>query len=177
MINNNTKIGFDAENRPVVVYHKHDAAGNTQLYNARYETNRWVVHQTSSWNTRWNFGGGGTLVFEIEVMPLKVQPDGSLTQEWYHARQGGWGAFRLDPNTLAAAATIEPPRPYPRALDQVMSTTPGMVVRWAEDAGAGPEPNVQYLLRWETLESNRDMPRDPIPPATRLRVYGIRRGP
>ena len=114
-------------------------------------------------------------MFEIEVVEAKLQPDGTLTQEWYHARNGGWGAFRLDETTLASTATIPPPRPYPPSLDQVQSTTAGMVVRWAEDTGAGPDPNVHYMLRWETLPSNRDMPRDPIPPPTRLRLYGIRR--
>ena len=175
MINNNTKIGFDAQHRPIVAYHKFDAAGNTQLYNARFEDGRWVPRQTSSWGYRWAFGGNGTLVFEIEVEPAKRQPDGSLTQEWYHARHGGWGAFRLDETTLASTAMIEPPRPYPRALDQVQSTTAGMAVRWAEDGGAGPDPAVRYFLRWETLPSNRDMPRDPVPPPTRLRLYGVAR--
>ena len=173
MINNNTKVGFDSQNRAVVVYHKYDSAGNTQLYNARFEGGRWVRYQTSMWTTRWNFGGNGTLVFEIEVAGVKVQPDGTLTQDWYHARNGGWGAFRLDETNLRATATIERPLPYPRALDTPQSTTAGMVVRWAPDTGAGPNANVHYLLRWETLESNRDMPRDPIPPATRLRLYGF----
>jgi hypothetical protein len=174
MINNNTKIGFDAQNRPIVAYHKYAAGGYTQLFNARFEGGRWVTHQTSHWTYRWAFGGTGTLVFEIEVMPAKLQPNGNLTQEWYHAQNGGWGAFRLDPTTLAASATIPPPLPYPAALAQVQSTTAGMVVRWAADSGAGPDPSLLYLLRWETLESNRDMPRATIPPPTKLRLYGIR---
>jgi hypothetical protein len=174
MINNNTKIGFDAQNRALVAYHKYDAAGNTQLYNARFEGGRWVVHQTSDWTYRWMFGGQGTLVFEIEVEEAKLQPDGSLTQEWYHDQYGGWGAFQLDPTTLHATATIPPPRPYPTALDTPESTTPGMVVRWQQDTGAGPDPGLAYMLRWETLDSNRDMPRATIPPPTRLRLYGIR---
>ena len=173
MINNNTKVGFDSQNRAVVVYHKYDSAGNTQLYNARFEGGRWVRYQTSMWTTRWSFGGNGTLVFEIEVAGVKVQPDGTLTQDWYHARNGGWGAFRVDETNLRATATIERPLPYPRALDTPQSTTAGMVVRWAPDTGAGPNANIHYLLRWETLESNRDMPRDPIPPPTRLRLYGF----
>ena len=112
-------------------------------------------------------------MFEIEVEPVVLQANGTLTQEWYHAKNGGWGAFRLDETTLAASATIDPPRPYPKSLAPVQSTTPGMVVRWAEDSGAPPAGDVHYLLRWETLESNRDMARDPIPPPTRLRLYGI----
>jgi hypothetical protein len=173
MINNNTKVGFDSQNRAVIVYHKYDGAGNTQLFNARWENGRWMRYQTSAWTTRWAFSGQGTLVFEIEVEGVKIQPDGSLTQEWYHARNGGWGAFRLDPATLRSTATIPRPLPYPRELDVPVSTTPEMVVRWATGTGTGPDPSRRYMLRWETLPSNRDMPRSPIPPATRLRLYAF----
>ncbi|HEX9621447.1 MAG TPA: BNR repeat-containing protein [Polyangiaceae bacterium] len=174
MINNNTKFGFDAENRPVIVYHKYDSSGNTQLYNARFESGEWVAHQATNWDYRWDFGGGGTLVFEIEVEGIEVQSDGSVTQRYYHAQYGGWGALRLDPVTLAAIETIDPPLPYPAALDMPESTTAGMVTRWQADTGAGPDPSVSYMLRWETLESNRDEPRDTTPPPTRLRLYGFR---
>jgi len=174
IINNNTKIGFDAQNRPIVAYHKNDAAGNTQLFNARFENGAWVPHQASQWNYKWAFGGTGTLVFVIQVFEPKLQPDGSLVQTWYHAQYGGFGAFRLDPTTLATIATIPPPLTYPRELDTPQSTTPGMVVRWQADTGSGPDPKVLYMLRWETLESNRDMPRSPIPPPTRLRLYAVR---
>jgi hypothetical protein len=174
IVNNNTKVGFDDQNRPVIAYHKYDAAGNTQLYNARLENGRWVVHQTSDWTTRWTVAGMGTLVFQVQVEELHVQRDGTLTEEWYNSSYGGWGAFRLDPTTLQTTATIDPPRPYPRALDTPESTTAGMVVRWAQDSGKGPDPQVLYMLRWETLESNNDMPRATIPPPTRLRLLGVR---
>ena len=55
----------------------------------------------------------------------------------------------------------------------MQSTTAGMHVRWADDAGAGPDPAILYMLRWETLDSNRDMATSPIPPPTRLRLYGF----
>jgi len=179
MINNNTKVGFDAQNRPIVAYHKYDADGNTQLYNARFEDGAWVSHRTTSWDYRWDFGGGGTLVFEIEVEPVVAAADGTLTQRYYHARapqaadNGGYGALRLNPETLEAEAEIDPPLPYPRELDTPESATPNMVTRWREDDGAPADPGVVYLLRWETLPSNRDEPRDTIPPPTMLRVYGF----
>ncbi|HEY6726772.1 MAG TPA: BNR repeat-containing protein [Polyangiaceae bacterium] len=176
MINNNTKVGFDAENRPIIAYHKYDADGNTQLYNARLEDGVWVSHRTSNWDYRWEFGGGGTVVFEIEVEPVVAAADGTLTQRYYHAEYGGYGAFRLDPETLAAEAEIEPPLPYPRELDTPESATPEMVTRWQEDTGVSPEPGVVYLLRWETLPSNRDEPRSTIPPPTQLRVYAFATG-
>jgi hypothetical protein len=175
MINNNTKVGFDAQDRPIVAYHKFDSAGNTQLYNARYEGGRWVTHKTSSWNYRWAFSGQGTLVFQIQVEPVKVDAAGNLTQRWYHAQYGGWNAFALDPTTLAATAMLGRSLPYPASLETVQSTTAGMQVRWAEDAGAGPDASIRYMLRWETLDSNRDMPRSPIPAPTRLRLYAFKK--
>ena len=176
MINNNTKVGFDAQNRPIVAYHKFDSAGNTQLYNARYEGGRWVAHKTSSWSYRWAFSGQGTLVFQIQVEPVKVDAAGNLTQRWYHAQYGGWNAFALDPTTLAATAMLGRSLPYPASLETVQSTTAGMHVRWADDAGAGPDPAILYMLRWETLDSNRDMATSPIPPpdaAAPLRVQEV----
>jgi len=173
LINNNTKIGFDAENRPIVAYQKYDASGATQLYDARLEGGRWVSHRVSNWTYRWAFGGTGSLVFEIQVIEPKLQPNGDLTQEWFHARYGGWGAFRLDPTTLASVAQIPAPRPYPIGLDQPQSTTAGMEVHWAQDSGTGADPRVRYMLRWETLPENRDQPRAVIPPATKLRLYAI----
>jgi BNR repeat-containing family member len=175
MINNNTKVGFDAQNRPIVAYHKFDSAGNTQLYNARFENGKWVPHKTSSWTYRWAFSGQGTLVFEIQVEPVKVDAAGNLTQRWYHAQYGGWNAFALDPTTLAATTMLGRSLPYPVSLETVESTTAGMHVRWQDDSGAGPDPTILYMLRWETLDSNRDMPRSPIPPPTRLRLYGFKK--
>jgi len=174
MINNNTKVGFDAQNRAIVAYHKFDAAGNTQLYNARFEGGRWVTHQTSMWNYRWAFGGQGTLVFEIEVEPVTVD-GGMLKQRWFHDQYGGWGAFALDPTTLASTASLGRSLPYPVSLETVESTTAGMGVRWQDDSGAGPDSSILYMLRWETLDSNRDMARNPpYPPPTHLRLYGFR---
>jgi hypothetical protein len=174
MINNNTKIGFDAQKRVLLAYQKYDANGYTQIYNARLENGAWAHHQASSWTYRWVFGGQGTLVFDIVVEPATLQSNGQLTQLWYHAQYGGWGGFQLNPTTLTTMATIPPPLPYPQALNTPTSPTPGMVVNWAFDAGAGPDPNVLYMLRWESLPANRDMPQATVPPPTRLRLYGIR---
>jgi hypothetical protein len=175
MINNNTKVGFDAEGRPVVAYHKFDEGGATQLYNARLEGGSWVTYQTSDWDYRWEFGGEGTLEFPIELEGVVAQPDGSLTQRYFHSEYGGVGAFRLDPETLAAVEDIEPPLPYPKELDIPTSPVPEMGVRWKSDFGADVTDDVAYLLRWETLPSNRDMPRVPVPAPTELRLYGFRR--
>jgi hypothetical protein len=175
MINNNTKVGFDSQNRPVVIYHKFDAQGNTQLYNARVENGKWVTHQTTTWGYRWYFSGMFTLEFQIEVDGVKSYPTGELKQLYYHKQYGGWGGLLLNETTLAATQQIAPPFPYPPQLATVESTTPNMMVRWWADAGTSPDPDIYYMMRWETLPPNGDQPRDVEPPSTMLRVYGFKR--
>lgn len=181
MINNNTKVGFDPDNRAVITYHKFDSPGGaTQLYNARFENGAWVVHQTTHrWGYRWAFQGGGTLIFPIEFEGVRTLRDGTLVQRYFHAyelnvdRKVGWGTFLIDPETLEAVEVIEQPLPYPRELDPPESPFVGMASRWAADMGISPDPDIFYMARWETLDSNRDQPREIIPPPTMLRVYAF----
>jgi len=184
MINNNTRVGFDSQGQPIIAYHKFDngTSGNTQLYEARFENGAWASHRATSWTYRWAFGGTGTLVFQIEIDEgPKLLADGRLIQNFYHSQYGGQGTLVLDPTTLQAAQTLNPPlRPYPLALDTPESAykdpvnSDAMVVRWQEDSGAGPDSSIKYMLRWETLPSNADQARANTPPATKLRLYGFK---
>ena len=174
MINGNTQIGFDAKNRPVIGYHKFDAQGKTQLFNARREAGGWHIYQTSDWDYRWEFRGGGTIRFEIHVGPVVAGPDGSLTRTWQHVKYGS-DNWKLDPQTLKPVGKAPPCKSgLPRGFARVESTWPGMEVRSAADLGAGDNSKVRHVLRWETLPSNRDRPRSgPLPPPTMLRLYQI----
>jgi BNR repeat-containing family member len=174
MINGNTKVGFDAEGRPVISYHKFDAQGTTQLYNARRETGGWRIYQTSDWDYRWEFQGGGTMRFEIGFGPVVTGPDGSLTQTWQHVKHGS-GNWKLDPQTLKPVGKAPRSSRLPKSFSRVESAWSGMEVRTAADQGLSDEPQVRYVLRWETLPSNRDQPRpEPLPPPTMLRLYEVR---
>jgi hypothetical protein len=135
----------------------------------------WRIYQTSDWDYRWEFQGGGSIPFEIGFGPVVVGPDGSLTQTWHHAKHGS-GSWKLNPETLKPVGKAPPCRSgLPKGFSRVESAWPGMEVRTAADLGAGDDPKVRYVLRWETLPSNRDQPRpSPLPPPTMLRLYQVR---
>jgi len=173
MLNGNTKLGFDTQGRPVIAYHKFDADGNTQLYNARREADGWKIYQTSDWHYRWGFSGGGSIVAEIRVGPVTVEPDGSLSQSYRHAKHGA-GAWRLDEETLKPIGPAPRRDGLPKAISKVESPQPGMRVQIAADLGTPEESGTRYILRWETLPRNRDRPHpgDPPPPSM-LRVYKL----
>jgi len=173
MINGNTRIGFDSNKRPVISYHKFDKDGMTQVYNARLENGRWKIYQTSDWNYRWYFQGGGCIHFEINVSGVILKKGGYLTQSYRHDKYGA-GTWKLDENMLKPTGEAEKKPAWPRELNKLESDFAGMQVKWSRDAGGDRDSNVQYLLRWETLGVNRDRPREKVPKPTMLRLYKLR---
>ncbi|MEA2068082.1 MAG: BNR repeat-containing protein [Verrucomicrobiota bacterium] len=167
MLNGNGKIGFDFQNRVILTYHKFDENGNTQIYNARWENGAWAIHRTTNWDYRWYFSGGGSIITEVNIGTVE-QIDGELRLPWSHIIEGS-GEFILDETTLWGARYIARRR-WPSEIGSVRSTFPEMRVklRWDTNRDSG------YILRWEALPNNRDLPRDPpYPDPSLLEVYKI----
>jgi hypothetical protein len=176
---NRGQIGFDSQNRPIITYHKHDstvAGGYTQCYNARLENGNWVVYKTTSWPYRWQFGGGGSLVIQIQLGPVTRRADGKLTQ-WYSHWVLGKGVMVLNEATLKPD-TVLPDAYWPKALDTayrvVNSTSTGsplqMQVNWLS-VRSNTNASVVHALRWETWPENADAARAVSPPAGELKYY------
>ncbi|MFT5090898.1 MAG: hypothetical protein ACI906_000458 [Candidatus Latescibacterota bacterium] len=177
LINMCQSLGFDAANRPIVSYHKHDDNGNTQAYAARLEEDRWAIYKLSDWDYRWNFGGNGSITAEIRLGGAKISEDGFLSMNWWHIEKGA-GIWKLDETSLKVVGTYPESHPeLPPELSQVELNYSGMRVRTTSErstADAAAEPGVdRYLLRWETLDTNRDQPRDEIPPPSMLHLYAL----
>ena len=187
IINSSGRVGFDARNQVVIAYHKYDAAGNTQMYLARFENGVWRRYQASRWEHRWDFGRGGSITFELRHGHV-VPAGGQFVIPVQHVKYGS-GVWEIDPATMAFT-TVGPARDsgLPATLTRVRSTFPGLEVRWAEDLRDGPNaarflPNLAasthdpvQLLRWETLDFHRDQPRaPPWPEAAMLQVVELSR--
>src|SRR5690606_4845932 len=169
LINMTFNLGFDTANRPVVVYHRYDEGGKSQAYVARPAAAQapWQITQVSAWDFRWQFGGGGSLNAEVQLgAPRLSGADASLAIDYLNP--AGKGRWLLDSRTLATLRTIPPPAPIlPAALQTTRAATPGMEVQTIQTRHAGR----RWVLRWETLPRNRDLPRKETPPPTELRLY------
>lgn len=173
MINGNVRLGFDDRRRVTISYHKNDAAGHTQPWNARLEAGAWKRYQITDWPYRWDFGGGGALPVEISLGPVQREPDGRLTQRFRHIKFGS-GTWLIDRQTLRAIGMVKLER-LPPELGKVEGAFPGLKVNWAEDSGTSGRRDARFVLRWETLEANRDRPREgALPPPSMLRVFLIK---
>ncbi|MFP6584907.1 MAG: BNR repeat-containing protein [Candidatus Hydrogenedentota bacterium] len=174
VINGNVRLGFDAQNRVTVAYHKYDENGFTQTYLARRENDEWKKYRITDWDYRWNFSGNGSIgTFEVGVHPLEVE-NGRPVLAWRHAKFGSQ-RWRLDADTLKPVERLpNPPSKIPAELRKVRSTFPGVGVRFRDDSGRAESDGVTYVLRWETLGANRDRPRaKPWPAPSTLQVIRI----
>jgi hypothetical protein len=173
-INGLVKLGFDSQKRPVVSYTKYDKNGKSQLYCSRREKSGWKVYQVSSWDWRWEFGGGGTIAFEVNVGVVESAGAGRLKLV-YGTKGHGSGVLVLDEKTLKVIKTLPPPEGYPKSLRPVRLKFPELQVKWASDLGKPAAAGTRYALRWETLGPNRDKPRtEPLPPASELWLYKLK---
>ncbi len=172
MINESTVVGFDGSGRVIVSYHKFDASGFTQIYNARNENGTWAIYQTSNWDYRWYFSGGGTIENEIDLGPVTVGADGQLLQGYKHPRHGQ-GVWVLDEATLKPVTTFLGGTQLLGVSAVPQTKFSGMAVRWKADTGATPPEGPQFFLRWEAQPVNRDRERKTIPPPTSLKLYEL----
>ncbi len=177
LINMTQSLGFDAEKRPIVSYHKHDDNGNTQAYAARLEKDQWAIYQLSDWDYRWAFSGNGSIGAEIRLGGVQIRESGFLSLSWWHIKKGA-GVWKLDEASLAVVGAYPESRPeLPPELSRVELDYPGMLVRTTSGRvtdDAAIEPGIdRYVLRWATLGANRDQPRDEIPPPSELQLYAL----
>ncbi len=171
IINSSGKVGFDGSGNVVISYHKYDAAGNTQLYFARFENDAWKFYQATDWKYRWEFSGGGSLSFEISHGALEAK-NGQLSIQVSHIKEGS-GMYRVDPASLKLTEKLKSDNAMPSAFAKVTSQFPGMKINWATDLGESGDGKI-YQLRWETLPQNRDRPRpQPWPEPSMLQVIGL----
>lgn len=170
LINMTYTLGFDAGQRPVVVYHRYDAAQRSQAYAARPGTGTgWDVRQISAWDFCWAFSGGGSIASDVTLGAPHRERDGSLLVD-FSTRAAGSGRWRLRGDSLERMETLPPAASaLPAELRRVQTATPGLQVQMLTSRAGGR----RWVLRWETLGRNRDKPRAEAPPPTELRLYEL----
>ncbi|MCX7727319.1 MAG: BNR repeat-containing protein, partial [Chitinispirillaceae bacterium] len=166
LINMDFWISWDRKNRAVVTYHKYDDNDISQIFNTRWEENRWIIYQTSNWkNFKWNLDREGSLSHDIAATPLSVDENGELVQDYVYL-SSQLRRWILDETTLKPRVDTLyiPPEPM-KVLYNVESTFPGMQVNFIKEG--------EYYIRWETMPINQDKPRSEgtYPSSSELRLY------
>jgi hypothetical protein len=185
-INNNVKLGFDPQNRPIVAYHKFDPDGNTQVYVSRYEETEWIPYQVSNWkNFRWDFGGFGALPgFKVRIGKPESLPDGNIRLPVQ--REGDRSLFILDGSSLELLEIQDAPPRFPSIIAEVLSsgkvsldprdvTGDQLAFRTRSTNGFHESPDEVFYITWEAQAPFRDQARDGIPPPSTLFLHQLKK--
>jgi len=176
IINGGHKLFIDSQENPVIFYHKSDAAGHMQIYAARPKDGKWRSGVLTYWEKPVPFSGRGSMGFVgIRISDASRVNEDTLILNYSHKDHGS-GHLLVDEKTLKRSRKQGSVRPdYPLEIRQVQSDFPGMQVQRSEDIGVSPDDDVRYLIRWESLGSNRDRPRQPpLPEPDTLELYKLR---
>ncbi|AHF89982.1 hypothetical protein OPIT5_06860 [Opitutaceae bacterium TAV5] len=160
ILNGSGKVGFDKENRVLVIWHKFDANGNTQLYLGRSENGNWRITQLTKWEYRWEPRGGGSISTDVRHSEPRYDPKVGFYVATNHVKYGNaiWG-LNLDSFSLGKRISVNHlSNQLPNELSAITTPYEGMQRRMSEDLGTPPSGK-RYILRWETLPPNRDQPR------------------
>jgi hypothetical protein len=173
IINLAAKMLLDQHENPVFVYHKYDSAGNLQLYIAQISEDQWNYHQITDWNYRWEFKGRGSINREVILKNFLNRDDGYYEVGFWHL-QYGHGTILLDQNFKPAGQVLKP-EPFITTLD-LEGEFKELTMQSSNDIGESPDPGTRYMLKWETLNRNRDRPREgPLPEPSTLYLYKLGR--
>jgi hypothetical protein len=166
LMNGNTRLGFDGAGNPVISYHKLDERGFTQVFVARHRHGTWERKQVTAWPGAWLASGTGSIPYPIRVHPIRPDGCGRLIQRYWHEDQGDVNLI-LDSETLTPVGQTGNLDP---AMVRWRTPAEGRRVNWSRDRGECNGIAAPYILRWESLEANRDKARNEVVEPEMLRV-------
>lgn len=172
IINLAAKMVLDKNNNPVFTYHKYDKEGNLQFYTAKIQNKKWIYTQITDWDYRWLFEGNGSINSEVIIKGFTKRDDKKYEVDYWHIKYGN-GTILLN-DKFEAIGKVLKTEPFGSNL-QLEGTFPGLLIRTTGDIGTPPDKNSRYVLKWETINRNRDKPREkPWPEPSQLYLYKLK---
>lgn len=173
LINMTFNLGFDDQDRPVVVYHRYDEGGKSQIFAARPTGPGmpWTVQQISDWDFRWNFSGWGSMNPEVVLGSPRWSPEeNAILVDFVTMHTPASGRLKVDGKNLLPLASL-PPAPDVLPPDEMSPAGdfPGLIVQTAVSRDSG----TRWVLRWETLPIKQDEARETVPPPSELKLFRL----
>ncbi len=174
ILNGQHRLGFDAQNKPMISYYKYDAKGDTQIFLVRKTPTGWKSSQVSNWKgSRLELDRQGSLANNISVSSdPELASDGTIRVR--AVRDGVTTEWRLDAksNKVLGEASITETLP---ALITAEKAKRDMPFHFAKPLGKGSGvfANYDWYLTWHAMAPNQDIARDDIPAPSVLRLIPV----
>jgi hypothetical protein len=173
IINLAAKLCLNEDNNTVFAYHKYDSIGNLQFYTAQVNDKKWIYKQVTNWDYRWEFSGNGSINTEVRIKDFNQRNDGNYEIDYWHIKYGN-GTVLLN-DKFENIGEVLKPKPFGSDID-VEGEFPGLLVQTKGEIGKVIEEDIRYVLKWETLDNNRDRARPkPWPKPSQLYLYKLKK--
>ncbi|MDO2935974.1 BNR repeat-containing protein [Paeniglutamicibacter sulfureus] len=166
LTNNNVRLGFMPDHRPVALYHKRDGSGSQQLWSAVFEDSSCVIRQLMNWNFAWDVNGQGSLDFKIEIgVPLTTTRGLSVDVRLNEEVQ----AYLFDTNLLLVSTEpAVPGGPLSRSR-----RSDGLIDRCEAARGWSPEDDSRvWFISYASVPGQRDQRPNEVPTSHPLSIIG-----
>lgn len=161
LINGGFVLGFDADDNPLVGYHKYDENDHTNLYIAMLEGDGWMPRRVTDWDWKWEFSGRGSIVFKLDMKGLWTD-DGNcflyfskLVEDDDSPRNGSMTDWLLTYDPRDGSTVQMPYSDFPAAVDRP-SRRGVLVHKEVQSGDCLDDGHVRYVLSYETRYPNRD---------------------
>lgn len=152
LLNGLIVLGFDEKNKPIIVYHKYDTSGNSNIfacYHNETAKSLWEYRKLTNWGWKWEFSGYGSIIYEIYFR--KVKKKGNMIFCAYDDKDGNSIMLEYDINTSVLSSRDY--HYFPQELNYKQNINLD-VVHIIFDSADSSNPNAKYLIRYETLFPN-----------------------
>lgn len=168
LINGGFKLGFVKE-LPVIVYHKYDEADHTNIFIAKTpgeDNNSWSISKITDWNWKWNFSGNGSIIFELHIAQVWGE-DNCIKCDIIKDDLESLYTY----NFVTQDLTVMPYKEYPEILYE-KEVLNGEVVHLISGT-INTHDNEKYVIKYETVNVNRDVQTNIVIDKSPLYLYKI----
>lgn len=157
LINTQIWISVDANDEPVVTYHRYDdplAPTASQMRIARPDANgSWTSQALTDWSCLWSFSGQSSTGPSVNLGPIRVEEDGFWSLEYRSCESPlSWRTMRIDPLTMQESGTY--PYPAHALVPEGMSEIEARATRGdlCDPNGIGSDPELLSLAPMRTVQ-------------------------
>ncbi len=170
LLNGQTPLGLDSQNRPMIVYQKYGPDGNSQVFLSRRNSGGWESVQVSNFHDyRADLDRQGALALDLDTRtaPFVNEEDEIIVRT---RLRGDDLEFVLDSETLVVREQRRFDR-YPESVNaDDLDNGIALHVRRLNVAG---EASREWFIAWEAQRPNRDRARETISAPSTLRLHYV----
>lgn len=172
LLNIGFNLGFDENKKPLIIYHKYDENDHTNIYLAQIDnenSSEWSKIKLTNWDWKWNFSGLGSIITELYLSNVW----GENNHTYCVFTRTNCPNQLIDYDKYLNNVSITEYQEYPSCLNERILQNSEIVHIFTPPCYENE--NTKYIIRYETLNTNRDVQSEIMISPSPLYLYKLMR--